>query len=69
MFGDRMGFHLDHFALEQTIAGSLADALLQTLNQGLILLHGAGSHRDMIVFGKDPGIKIRGNIGSHIHFC
>ena len=63
-----MGFHLDHLALEQAVAGPLTDALLQTFDQGLVLLHGAGSHRHMVVFRKDPRIEIRGHVSAHIHF-
>jgi hypothetical protein len=63
-----MGFHLDHFTIEQTFFSALANAFLQALDQGLVLLHGAGAHGNVVVFGKHPGIEIGRHIGAHIHF-
>ena len=59
MLGDRMGFDLDHFAFEQALVGPLPDAFLQTFDQALVLLHGAGAHGHVVVFGKDPGVEVR----------
>ena len=64
---DGMGFHLDHLAAEQALAGPLADAPLQGLDQGLVFLHGAGAHRHVVVLGKHPGVKVGGHIGAHVH--
>ena len=54
-----MGFHLDHFTLEQTLIGPLPDAPLQTLDQALVLLHGSRSNGHVVVFGEHPGVEVR----------
>ena len=59
VLGDRMGFDLDHFAFEQALVRPLPDALLQTFDQALVLLHGAGAHGHVVVFGEDPGVEVR----------
>ena len=62
-----MRFHLDHFAFEQALVGPFSDALLQTLDQALVLLHGAGAHCHMVVLGEHPGIEVRRNIRADVH--
>ena len=68
MLGDWVGLYLDHFAIEQALFSPFPDALLQTLNQGLVLLHGAGAHSYVVVFREHPGVEIWRHIGSDIHF-
>ena len=68
MLGDRMGFHLDDFTVQEAFLGPFADAFLQALDQALVVLHGSRTHGDVVVFREDPGIEIWGDIGSHIHF-
>ena len=58
MFGNRMGFHLDDFTMQQAIAGPQTNAFLQPLDQALVLLHRAGTHGHMVVLGENPGIEI-----------
>ena len=67
MFWNRMGLHLDHFAIEQAFFGPLTDAFLQALNQGLVVLHRSSTHGHVVVLWKDPGVKIGRHISAHIH--
>ena len=62
-----MGFHFDHLTLEKPVAGALTDPLLQALDQGLVFLHRSGANSNVVVLGEDPGIEVRGDIGSDIH--
>ena len=62
-----MGFHLDHFPFDQALAGPLTDAHLQVFDQGLVFLHGAGADRHVVVFGEDPGVEVRRDIGADVH--
>ena len=58
MFRNRVGFHLDHFAIDQALLGTLTDAFLQAFDQALVLLHRASSHGHVVVLGENPGVEI-----------
>ena len=68
VFRDRMGLHLDHFAINQPLFGTFPDSLLKAFNQALILLHRAGTYGYVIIFGEHPSIEIGGHIRAHVHF-
>ena len=67
MLRNRMGFDLDDFAVNQPFFGSFTDALLESLDQPLVLLHGSSTNRHVVVLGEHPGIKVWRYISTHIH--
>ena len=69
MLGDGMSLYFDDFATDQSLRGAGADSRLQLLNLGLVNPHGAGSNRNMVVFGEDPRIEVGRNVVTDIHFC
>ena len=52
MLWNRVGFDLDHFALEQTLTRPFTDSFLEALDQGLVLLHRAGANGHVVELGK-----------------
>ena len=67
MLWDGVSFHLDHFTFEQAFGGAFSNALLQALNQALVLLHRAGTNCHVVVFREHPGVEIGRHICADVH--
>ena len=67
MLWDGMSLHFDHFTFEEAFGGTFANALLQTFNQALVLLHRAGTNRHVVIFREDPGVKVGRHICADVH--
>ena len=67
MLGNGVSFHLDHLTVDQALLGPLTDAFLQALDQGLVLLHGSGADRNVVVLGEHPGVEVGGHVRAHVH--
>ena len=67
MLWNGVSFHLDHFTFEQAFGGAFSNALLQALNQALVLLHRAGTNCHVVVFREHPGVEVGRHICADVH--
>mmetsp|Transcript_7160 Transcript_7160/g.15532 ORF Transcript_7160/g.15532 Transcript_7160/m.15532 type:complete len:424 (-) Transcript_7160:245-1516(-) len=63
---DWVGLNLDDLSPSNLISSTVADGLLVLLN-GRAVHNGSSSNTNVIIFGEDPSVEVRGDIVADIH--